>query len=95
MPQAGGDAVHSPVQCPAWPRVALRYVICAPLYLPLFVNATVTQPCEGDLWAEGKGVGLQGMGAGLGSWALGSSCSQAWESVSALTDLFPLPCTWV
>lgn len=65
-------------------RVALQCVIRGTLYLPLSVNATLTQPCEGDLWAEGGGVDLQGMGTELGSWALGWSCSQAWESEAGL-----------
>ena len=71
--------MHSPAQFPAWPRVALQCVIRGPLDLPLSVKATLTQHCEGDLWAEGRGVDLQGMGTELGSWALGWSCAQAQE----------------
>ena len=76
--------MHSPAQCPAWPRVALQCVIRGPLDLPLSIKATLTQHCEGDLWAEGGGVDLQGMGTELGSWALGWSCSQARESEAVL-----------
>lgn len=67
VPQAEVIHMCSPAQCLAWPRVALKGVICIPLYLSLSVSAVLTQLCEGDLWAVARGVDLQGVGTGSGS----------------------------
>lgn len=64
------------------PRLAVACVICTPPSLPFLISATLTQLCQGDLWAEGGGVGLRGQAAG--PWGPGP-----WLWLAALAS--PLP----
>lgn len=65
------------------PRLALECVICTPLSLSLFISATLTQLCRGDLWADMEEWAFAGR-----QWALESRAL-------ALVDGFALPSTWV